>query len=181
MSMHKVLIGGQWRESENTGSFQAEDPQSATLIAEAYPVSSWQECETVLDAAVTAWETMRGLPAEQIASFLECFADRIESRSAEICELASRETALPVEPRLASGELPRTTGQLRQAAQAARSYSWCQPTIDSATNIRSMLGSIGPVAVFGPNNFPLAFGSISGGDFAAAMAAGNPVIAKANS
>ena len=181
MSMHQVLIGGRWQESINNGSFQAEDPQSATPIADEYPVSSWQECEAALDAAVSAWETMRGLPVEQIAKFLECFADRIEARSAEICEMASRETALPVEPRLASGELPRTTGQLRQAAQAARNFSWCQPTIDTATNIRSKLGSIGPVAVFGPNNFPLAFGSISGGDFAAAMAAGNPVIAKANS
>jgi NADP-dependent aldehyde dehydrogenase len=95
--------------------------------------------------------------------------------------MASRETALPVEPRLASGELPRTTGQLRQAAVAARTASWRQPTIDTEFNIRSCFGPLGPVAVFGPNNFPLAFGSISGGDFAAAIAAGNPVIAKANS
>lgn len=179
--MHKVLIDGQWRESMSTGSFQADEPKAAAAIAEDYPISNWQECELALDAAVRAWEEMRNFDVESRAKFLECFADRIEKRSAEICELASRETALPVEPRLASGELPRTTNQLRQAAAAARSHSWCQPTIDTATNIRSMLGSIGPVAVFGPNNFPLAFGSISGGDFAAAIAAGNPVIAKANS
>lgn len=181
MPIHKVLIGGTWRDSDATGTFQADDPQAAAAIAEDYPVSSWSECEAALDAAVVAGERMRSLSADQIANFLECYADRIEARSAEICELASRETALPVEPRLASGELPRTTNQLRQAAAAARNYSWCQPTIDTATNIRSCLGSIGPVAVFGPNNFPLAFGSISGGDFAAAIAAGNPVIAKANS
>src|SRR5262249_41344498 len=57
---------------------------------------------------------------------------------------------------------------------------WALPTIDTKNNIRSMYGPIGPVAVFGPNNFPLAFNSASGGDFAAAIAAGNPVIAKAN-
>lgn len=179
--MHKVLIDGQWRESMSTGSFQADEPRAAAPIGEDYPISNWQDCELALDAAVRAWEGIRQLHVESRAKFLECFADRIENRSAEICELASRETALPVEPRLASGELPRTTNQLRQAAAAARNFSWCQPTIDTTTNIRSMLGSIGPVAVFGPNNFPLAFGSISGGDFAAAIAAGNPVIAKANS
>jgi NADP-dependent aldehyde dehydrogenase len=54
------------------------------------------------------------------------------------------------------------------------------PTIDTKPNIRSCLAPLGSVCVFGPNNFPFAFGSISGGDFAAAIAAGNPVIAKAN-
>ena len=116
----------------------------------------------------------------RIARFLEIFADRIEARSEEIRGVAARETALPFDTRLV-GELARTTGQLRQAAAATRSNSWCVPVIDTANNIRSCYAAIGPVAVFGPNNFPLAFGSASGGDFAAAIAAGNPVIAKANS
>ena len=178
MTIHQVLIAGQWKDSDSTGSFQAEDPKAATAIAQDYPISSWAECQSALDAAVQAFEALRKLPAEKRAEFLEAFADRIEARSTEICELASRETALPVEPRLASGELPRTTGQLRQAAAAARNHSWCQPVIDTAANIRSCYGPVGPVAVFGPNNFPLAFSGISGGDFAAAIAAGNPVIAK---
>jgi NADP-dependent aldehyde dehydrogenase len=55
------------------------------------------------------------------------------------------------------------------------------PIIDRQANIRSCSIALGPVAVFGPNNFPFAFNSIAGGDFAAAIAAGNPVIAKANS
>jgi NADP-dependent aldehyde dehydrogenase len=54
-------------------------------------------------------------------------------------------------------------------------------TIDSAANIRSHYAPLGPVCVFGPNNFPFAFGSVAGGDAAAALAAGNPIIAKANS
>ena len=181
MTIHQVLIAGQWRDSDANSTFQAENPKAAEKIAEDYPVSSWAECELALDAAVKAFAELRHIPREKIAEFLENFADRIEARTAEICELASRETALPVEPRLASGELPRTTGQLRQAATAARTANWCLPVIDTQNNIRSYYAGIGPVAVFGPNNFPLAFGSISGGDFAAAIAAGNPVIAKANS
>ena len=83
-------------------------------------------------------------------------------------------------PRLADVELPRTTNQLRQAAAAAREGSWAMPTIDTKTSVRSCLAALGPVVVFGPNNFPLAFNGVSGGDFAAAIAAGNPVIAKAH-
>ena len=180
MAVHQVLINGQWQASNSTGTFQADDPKAAAPIPEDYPVSSWPECEAALDAAVTAFEGLRETPRGKIAEFLEAFADRIEARSEEIRTLAARETALPFDTRLV-GELARTTGQLRQAALAARSASWCMPVIDSTNNIRSCYASIGPVAVFGPNNFPLAFGSVSGGDFAAAIAAGNPVIAKANS
>jgi len=71
--------------------------------------------------------------------------------------------------------------QLRQAAGAARDGSWSMPVIDTAADIRSMYGPIGPVCVFGPNNFPFAFNGAAGGDFAAAVAAGNPVIAKGHS
>ncbi len=178
---HHVLIDGRWQESDSTGTFQADDPRAAQPIPENYPVSSWAECEAALDAATAAFQKLQKLPRERIADFLELYANRIDARVDEISAMAARETALPVEPRLAAIELPRTTGQLRQAAEAVRSQSWCSPVIDTNTNIRSCYAAIGPVAVFGPNNFPLAFGSISGGDFAAAIAAGNPVIAKANS
>ena len=177
---HKVLIAGNWRDSDGTETFQADNPAEAASIQEDYPVSSWGECENALDAAVAAFEQLRKLPRGKIAEFLNAYADRIEARSEEIRTMAAMETGLPFETRLV-GELARTTGQLLQAATAEKSASWCLPTIDSENNIASCYGPIGPVAVFGPNNFPLAFGSISGGDFAAAIAAGNPVIGKANS
>ncbi len=180
MTVQQVLLAGKWQNSHQTGTFQAEDPRTATKIPEFYPVSSWSECETALDAAARAFEQLQTMPREIIALFLETYADRVEGRSADIRELACLETALPAETRLV-GELARTTGQLRQAAAAARAASWCLPVINTQANIRSCYAALGPVAVFGPNNFPLAFGSISGGDFAAAIAAGNPVIAKANS
>jgi NADP-dependent aldehyde dehydrogenase len=124
---------------------------------------------------------MREVSPEALAHFIELFADNIDARADEIAHLAHRETALPLEPRLRTGEMSRTTDQLRQAATAARERSWCHATIDSARNIRSMYGPLGgPVVVFGPNNFPLAFNSVSGGDAAAALAAGNPIIAKGN-
>ncbi|MGC4004486.1 MAG: aldehyde dehydrogenase family protein [Pirellulales bacterium] len=123
---------------------------------------------------------MRKVPALILTDFLEDYAARIEAAADALCEVAHRETGLPITPRLHDVELPRTVNQLRQAAAAAKSGSWAQPTIDLAANIRSCLGPIGPVWVFGPNNFPFAYNGIAGGDFASAIAAGNPVIAKAN-
>jgi NADP-dependent aldehyde dehydrogenase len=148
---------------------------------EEYPVSSWEDCDEALGCAAAAAIAMRKLTGDAIANFMEKYADRIEARKDDLVAMANAETALPVSPRLGDVELPRTTGQLRQAAAAARDGSWRQLTIDTAANIRSGLAPLGPIAVFGPNNFPFAFGSISGGDFTAAIAAGNPVIAKANS
>jgi 2,5-dioxopentanoate dehydrogenase len=180
MAIAPVLIAGRWRPANSSGSFHAENPATKEPLGE-FPISTWEDCDEALSAAAEAAEQMRALPAEQIASFLDAFAGRIEARKDEIVRMANQETALPASPRLADNELPRTTGQLRQAAAAAREGSWALPTIDTKQNIRSLYGPLGPVAVFGPNNFPLAFNSASGGDFAAAIAAGNPVIAKANS
>jgi len=179
MPTQSVLIAGRWRPAKASGAFRAENPATKEPLDE-YPISSWDDCDEALTAAVQAFEQMRRLPAQKMAEFLDAFAGRIEARKDEIVRLANQETALPISPRLADNELPRTTSQLRQAAAAAREGTWALPTIDATNNIRSMYGPIGPIAVFGPNNFPLAFNSASGGDFAAAIAAGNPVIAKAN-
>lgn len=181
MTTEPVLVAGEWRPSDSTGTFQAENPRTREKLTPVYPISSWADCDAALDAASAAFDEMRKRSGKEIAEFLEAMASAIEARADELVAMAETETALPASPRLADVELPRTTGQLRQAAAAARSENWRQPVIDSANNIRSCYSPLGPVCVFGPNNFPFAFGSASGGDFAAAIAAGNPVIAKANS
>ncbi len=175
-----ILVDGKWRASAGRETFQAMNPATGEMLADRYPVSTWEDCEAILSAAVAAAESLKKLGPEPIAAFLEDYAVRIEAKASELSALAAAETALPVEPRLAKVELPRTSGQLRQAAAAARSGSWAMPTIDTKLNIRSCYEPLGPVCVFGPNNFPFAFNSVSGGDFAAAIAAGNPVIGKAN-
>lgn len=180
MTNEKILIAGEWRSADATGTFRATNPSTKEDLPPEYPVSSWADCEAALQSASEAFDAMAQMPGEKIAEFLEEFAKNIEEAADSLVETANAETGLPVSPRLADVELPRTTGQLRQAAEAARSGSWKQATIDTANGIRSCLGPLGPVCVFGPNNFPFAFGSLSGGDFAAAVAAGNPVIGKAN-
>lgn len=178
MVTHPVLIDGQWKASAGIKTFQAINPRTEQPLPDQYPVSPWPEIEQALEAASAAFRRAAGWHGVRFAQFLECYANNIESRTDDLVEIAHQETALPVSPRLKDGELPRTTNQLRQAAAAAREGSWTLPTIDTKANIRSYLGPIGPVAVFGPNNFPFAFNSAAGGDFAAAIAAGNPVIAK---
>jgi NADP-dependent aldehyde dehydrogenase len=181
MSKHLVLIDGQWRPSAGSQFFQSVNPATREPLPGEYPVSPWSEVEQAILAAARVSRELQNASGERFGKFLDRFADRIEARAAEFIATANQETGLPVEPRLKVAELPRTTNQLRQAAAAARDGGWSLPTIDTKNNIRSRLAAIGPVVVFGPNNFPFAFNSAAGGDFAAAVAAGNPVIAKGHS
>ncbi len=120
------------------------------------------------------------------AHFLRSIAEELAAGGAAIVERAQQETGLP-RARL-EGELARTTGQLRLFADVVDEGSWVDARIDEAMpdrkplprpDVRSVLRPIGPVAVFGASNFPLAF-SVAGGDTASALAAGNPVIVKAH-
>ncbi|MGA7352478.1 MAG: aldehyde dehydrogenase (NADP(+)) [Acidobacteriaceae bacterium] len=176
----KVWIGGEWRESDAEGIFEPENPATGEKLGREFPVSRWSDCDRALTAAQEAARELEHVPAEKIAAFLERYAAELEANADAIVQAAHEETALPISPRLKDVELPRTTDQLRQAAAAARQGTWRRVTIDRAKKLYSCLAPIGPVAVFGPNNFPFAFNGVSGGDFAAAIAAGNPVIAKAH-
>src|SRR5271170_5067940 len=180
MDVAQVLIDGKWRAADAEGTFHAENPAKGETLPAAFPTSRWSDCDLALDAATKAAAELRSLDTAKIANFLEAYAANIEAAASTLVAVAAEETGLPVSPRLKDNELPRTTNQLRLAAAAAREESWKRPTLDLEKNIRSCFGPIGPVVVFGPNNFPLAFNGISGGDFAAAIAAGNPVIAKAH-
>lgn len=181
MAVQHVLIDGEWRAARAIGGFNAFNPATAQHLEETFPISTVEDLEAALVAGHEAVRSLRQTPTAAISDFLFAYADNIDSSKDQIVEVAHIETALPVEPRLASVELPRTIDQLRQAASAATEGTWKTATIDTSAGIRSMFGPLGaPVAVFGPNNFPFAFNSVAGGDFAAAIAAGNPVIAKAN-
>ena len=180
MDVAQVLIDGKWRAADAEGTFQAENPATGEALPLSFPTSRWSDCDLALNAATKAAAQLRTMEPAKIAAFLEAYAANIEANAAAIVAAAAEETALPATPRLKDVELPRTTNQLRQAAAAVREESWRQATLDLEKNIRSCFAPIGPVVVFGPNNFPFAFNGVSGGDFAAAIAAGNPVIAKAH-
>lgn len=178
--MEPVLIGGTFRAAKNPrGTFSAREPRRRAELPERYPVSSFEDVEAALSAARDCVTTLGRAAPESIARFLESYAEKIEEHAGALVEIASRETGLPPDPRLQRVELPRTTQQLRFGAEAVRDGTWMNATIDTNANLRSAYGPLGgAVVVFGPNNFPLAFNAISGGDFVAAFAARNPVLAK---
>jgi alpha-ketoglutaric semialdehyde dehydrogenase len=182
MPLEPVLIEGRIRPPHApAGTFRPVSPLTGQPFGAEFPVSSFEEVELAVRAGARAAVELRDLPPEVRADFFETYAELIERRAPDLVEIAHRETGLPAEPRLRTVELPRTTGQLRMAAEAARDRSWCRATIDTRAGIRSMFEPLGgPVLIFGPNNFPFAFNAVSGGDFAAALAAGNPVLAKAH-
>jgi alpha-ketoglutaric semialdehyde dehydrogenase len=180
METAQILIDGNWQKSSGKATFHASNPATGEMLPTPFPISEWHDCDLALSAAASAAEEMRKREPEQIAAFLDAYAANLESASSAIVTAANEETGLAVSPRLKDNELPRTVLQLRLAASEVREESWKRPTLDLERNIRSCFGPIGPVVVFGPNNFPLAFNGISGGDFVSAIAAGNPVIAKAH-
>jgi len=180
-SVFPVLVDGRWRPAGGREMFQALDPATGEMIPGEYPVSPWADIAEALEAGARDAFKMAALGPEPVALFLEDFAARIEKRKEALVAAAHRETGLPAEPRLGSVELPRTLDQLRKAAASCRDCSWSRATIDTKADIRSMYGPLGgPVVVMGPNNFPYAYNAMGGGDFASALAAGNPVIAKSH-
>ena len=142
------------------------------------------DVEAATTAAAEAFATYRATTPEQRGAFLDAIAAEIEADKDAIIEAAVAESHLPV-GRIA-GEVGRTTGQLRMFADVVRRGDHLGVRIDPAmpdrtplprADIRQRMIPLGPVAVFGASNFPLAF-STAGGDTASALAAGCPVVVK---
>ncbi len=170
----------------DAGSFRAVDPSDGTALDPAYRFAAGKLVARAAELAEAAFESFRAAPIEQRARLLELAADEIDAVGDAAAERARRETGLPM-PRL-TGEVARTTGQLRLFAAALREGSWNGARIDHALpdrkparrpDVRQRRVPVGPVAVFAASNFPLAF-SVAGGDTASSLAAGCPVVVKAH-
>ncbi|WP_448955880.1 aldehyde dehydrogenase (NADP(+)) [Labrys neptuniae] len=176
------LVAGDWIEGEDFfSSAPAQGPVHRFSIGTSALVN--RACETAEDAF---WHFGYSKRSER-AAFLRLLAEEIEVRGEAITAIGSQETGLPA-ARL-QGERARTTGQLRLFADHIEEGFYLDRRTDGALpdrqpvprpEIRMMQRPIGPVAVFGASNFPLAF-STAGGDTAAALAAGCPVVVKGHS
>jgi NADP-dependent aldehyde dehydrogenase len=173
------LIAGDWVSGADTF-------RSAPLTGEGFAVSRGtpEDVDRAVRAAEEAFWSYGYSARETRADFLDAIADEIEARADDITAIGTAETGLP-EARL-EGERGRTTGQLRMFASHIRDTAYLDLRHDPALpdrqplprpDLRMMQRPIGPVAVFGASNFPLAF-STAGGDTAAALAAGCPVVVK---
>src|SRR5581483_4349250 len=173
--------------AKGTGEpFPAWNPANGERLEPAFMPATRGELDAAAQLADQAFAIYSRVSGRDKADFLRQVAAELEWALAWIIDRAQKETALP-EARL-RGEMARTCGQLRMFAAVVEDGSWTMARIDRADpdrkplskpDIRSMLRPLGPVAVFGASNFPLAF-SVAGGDTASALAAGDPVIVKAH-
>lgn len=149
-------------------------------------IRDFPSVESACAAAAAAFDAYRRAPHEQRAALLEAIGEEIEATGALLIDTAVRESRLP-RARI-EGERGRTIGQLRLFASVVRAGHFLGVRIDRAQperqpqpkpDLRLRMTPVGPVAVFGASNFPLAF-STAGGDTASALAAGCPVVVKAH-
>lgn len=173
------LIAGDWVSGDST--FESSP---STGKPRAYPNGSTALVDAAVNAAEAAFASFAAMPRTDRAAFIERIADEIEARGEELTEIAMAETGLP-QARL-EGERGRTVGQLRMFAEHIvkgdyldRRHLEALPDREPIPrpDLYMVMRPMGPVAVFGASNFPLAF-STAGGDTASALAAGCPVIVK---
>lgn len=178
----KHLIAGDWIGNDQTfASSPSHGPSHQ------FSVGTPAHVNAACDAAEAAFPAYSAKSRNDRAAFLNRIADEIEARGAEITEIGTQETGLPA-ARL-EGERGRTALQLRLFATHILKDDWLDRRHDAALpdrqpaprpDLKLIQRPIGPVAVFGASNFPLAF-STAGGDTASALAAGCPVVVKGHS
>lgn len=178
----KHLIAGEWVTGEST--FASEPAHGASHD---FAMGTPAHVDTAAKAAEEAFWSFGYSSRAERAALLNRIADEIDARGDAITKIGTEETGLP-EGRLV-GERGRTTGQLRLFASHIEKGDYLDRRHDEALpdrqplprpDIKLVQRPIGPVAVFGASNFPLAF-STAGGDTAAALAAGCPVVVKGHS
>ena len=177
-----ILVGDGERHSERT--FRAIHPADLSVGDVAFSIAEKADVTAAAALAEAAFVRFASTSPGARAAFLEAVAEEIIAIGPQLIETAHAESGLPV-PRL-EGERGRTVGQLRLFAATLRRGDWLDVVIEEALHNRTPLPrsdlrrfnyALGPVAVFGASNFPLAF-SVAGGDTASALAAGCPVVVK---
>lgn len=172
------------RESETW--LQAPDPQQNGTLPEQFAVTTEDELDRAVEKAGQAFQAYKHTSGRDKAAFLDAVAKEIRELDDTLVERVMQETGYP-RPRV-ENEFNRTVNQLGLFAGLLREGSWVDARIDYGQpdrspapkpDLRNMRVALGPVAVFGASNFPLAF-STAGGDTASALAAGCPVVVKAH-
>jgi len=181
----EMLIGGAAVRG-STDALRGVNPATGDEIEPPYGGAGPADVERACALATAAFDAYRETNIDARARFLEAIASSILAIGDPLIDRATAETGLP-RARI-EGERGRTVGQLRLFADVVREGSWVEARIDPAlpdrkplprSDLRTRHVPLGPVAVFGASNFPLAF-SVAGGDTASALAAGCPVVVKAH-
>ncbi len=181
----KQFIGGQ-RVAQSEVTFHSIDAATGNALPYTFFEATKVEVQQAVDAAAAAFSHYRQTGIEERAAFLETIAEELDLLNDDFIQVVMQESGLP-EARI-RGERQRTSNQMRLFAKVLRRGDFLGARIDTALperqplprpDIRQYRIGLGPVAVFGASNFPLAF-SVAGGDTASALAAGCPVVVKAH-
>nr|WP_286009663.1 aldehyde dehydrogenase (NADP(+)) [Salinicola sp. S1-1-2] len=181
----ELLIGAQTVKGSRD-PVVAINPATGERLSPEFPGGTPADVARACELAWSAFDSYRETAPSARATFLETVADEIEGLGDALIERAVAESGLP-QARI-QGERGRTCGQLRLFARVVRDGEWLDVRVDPAlpdrqplprVDLRQRHIALGPVAVFGASNFPLAF-SVAGGDTASALAAGCPVVVKAH-
>src|SRR6202035_2599459 len=160
---------------------QGYDPRTGKPAGDPVAETTDDAVDRIAQAAGAAAGPWAGTSRADRARALGAVADALDTRAADLVEVADTETALGV-PRL-TGEGARTTGQLRLFGEVLADGGYqdviISPPGEGVPGLARIKRAIGPVAVFAASNFPFAF-SVAGGDTASALAAGCPVVVKAH-
>nr|WP_228199037.1 aldehyde dehydrogenase (NADP(+)) [Acinetobacter sichuanensis] len=187
MQINGAMLIGAGSVIGNDQPIYAKNPRTNETLEPVVMGGTFEHVDQAARLASQAFDTFRNTAPEQRAQFLEACADEIMALGDTLLDRASKETGLPI-ARL-TGERGRTVNQLKLFASVLRAGNYLDVRIDPAlpnrtpmprSDLRFQMIALGPVAVFGASNFPLAF-SVAGGDTASALAAGCPVIVKAHS
>jgi len=182
MTTQNIIAGT--HSAKGSNYLIATNPSTQQALEGEFTIATTKEIDDAVNQAMDSWKTYKNCSGAKKAEFLRNIATNIENLGDVLVQRAMQESGLP-EGRI-KGERGRTCGQLRLFATLLEEGSWVKATIDEAipdrkpmprTDIRKMYQSLGPVAIFGASNFPLAF-STAGGDTASALASGCPVIVK---
>lgn len=186
MKLQGQSLIGQTAVTGQDLAFQAINPVTQQSMLPLYGSLQREQIEQACELANAAFDYYRETDLDARATFLETIAAEIEALGDELIERATAESGLP-QARL-EGERGRTCNQLRTFASVVRGGNWLDIRVDPPlperepmprSDLRQRHIALGPVAVFGASNFPLAF-SVAGGDTASALAAGCPVVVKAH-
>lgn len=186
MTLSGELLLGAARVAGGAGTVRAMNPATGEWLEPNFTLASKADAARAAELAAAAFDVYRETGPQARAAFLEAIASQIEALGDALIERAMAESALP-RARL-EGERGRTCNQLRLFANVVRAGDAVGARIDPAlperkplprSDLRLRRIALGPVAVFGASNFPLAF-SVAGGDTASALAAGCPVVVKAH-
>lgn len=186
MELNGHLLIGAEDVAATAGTMKALNPATNLEIEPAFAFGGAAEVDRAARLADEAFDSFHATSLAERAAFLERIASGLDVIAAELAQRTALETGLPVAQ--LEGEAAKSATQFRQFAEVVRQGRFRQAAIDAAQPDRQPRArmdhrlqkiAIGPVAIFGASNFPISY-SVAGGDTAAALAAGCPVILKAH-